>query len=80
MTIRTRITANWNYILYNLQYEHDGSYNLQEQPEIARKLGTEVFDHITASINDTDWEGYSDQELIGVCSLLKDLGLAIHNK
>lgn len=80
MTPQQVVHDNWADILYQLGYEHDGSYNLEHQTEFAQRLGTKVFDHMTASINDMNWEGYSEEDLLGIASLLKDLTLAIRHE
>ena len=57
-------------------YTHDGSYNLASQEQVAQKLGNLFFDYMVASVFDTSWEGFSDQELEGVRALLEDMNIA----
>ncbi len=67
------IHDNWYETLSILGYERTGTYNLREQPELARQLGTELFDHMVNAVHDLDWEGYSDAELVGVRAFFEDL-------
>ncbi len=58
-------------------YVHDGSYNMDGQPEqVAQSIGRLFFDYFIGSMYDTGWEGFSDQELEAVSSLVTDMAVA----
>lgn len=72
----TMIREQFDAILKSCGYVHDPSYNLGDKPEVARKLGTAFFDYMVASIYDTDWEGYSNLEVLAVSYLMQDFKIA----
>ena len=58
-------------------YDHNGTYNLDCQTElVAQALGRLFFDYFIGSMYDTQWEGFTDQELKVIGSLVTDMAVA----
>lgn len=72
-TVKTSIEMSWAEVLKQVGYDHDGKYNLSDKPEVAQKLGAALFDYVTSSAYDNDWNGFSESELVGISSFLFDL-------
>ena len=51
------IVKEWDEVLKHVGYKEDGSYNIDDQPEIAQKIGRLVFDYLVAASYDMNWEG-----------------------
>lgn len=78
MAERSRINKSFLAILARVGYKENGSHNMDTQPkEVAEKLGKAVFDYLTASIYDTDWEGFTEEDLEGIDAFMYDLALSV---
>lgn len=75
--VEQTIHDQFTIIINRTGYVHDGSYNMDSQPDkVAQSLGRLFFDYFIGSMYDTGWEGYSDQELEAVGSLVTDMAVA----
>ncbi len=77
--LQVQVGKAWSDLLEVVGYVHDPSYNLSNKPEVALRLGTILFDHMTASIYDMSWEGYSADDLVGIVALFDDILLGAKN-
>ncbi len=77
LQVQTEIQGHFDGIMTECGYVHDHCYNLIDKPDVARKLGREVYDYLVASTNDMNWEGFSTSELTGIAALLRDLRISI---
>lgn len=78
--LEKNIHDHFDTITTHSGYNHDGSYNLDGQPRIvAESLGRLFFDYFVASVFDVSWEGFTNQELEGICRLLEDMVSAQKN-
>ncbi|KKK58863.1 hypothetical protein LCGC14_3040140 [marine sediment metagenome] len=57
-------------------YKENGTYNLEKDPETAQVIGNLFFDYMVASVFDTTWEGFTDQDLESIGSLIRDMDVA----
>ncbi len=63
-------------IVIRAGYNQDGSYNISQKPEVSQLLGRLFFDYFVGAVYDVEWEGLTDDELVGVGALLTDMNEA----
>ena len=67
------ISSAWSDITKYLLIKEGSGYNLADKGY--ERLGQYVWDYMTASICDMNWEGYNDVQLHGIKALLKDMAI-----
>ena len=71
------IHDHFDTIITRAGYSHDGCYNLDSQKQaVAESLGRLFFDYMVSAVYDMSWEGFDDQELESIGSLLGDMAVA----
>lgn len=73
--ITTDLLGRWNAVLEAVGYEEKGAYSLASQPEVAKRLGHLVYNYMVSSTYDCEWEGYNEDDLVGILALVEDMSL-----
>jgi len=68
------IAESWNEVLDSCGIRQ-GCVAPEDEP--AEVLGRKLWDYMTASVYDMDWEGYPDSDLEGVRAFMADFAVAL---